>query len=198
MVPSPFRADLTARENAMTRHSCLPVLGMLAATLLFADVAAAQEIKLTLADQNSPTGWVRRTRCSPGSSKSKRPARRVDRLRGQCDRRGEPHEGLQGHQHSDAGIGRNHHSADDLPTDRPVAAGNDALTDAPIGLQESCDYCDIFAARTLSAAAQTPARHIKPHRRNVVNSHDMARVFLARAPGTRACCSAELCGRRRT
>jgi TRAP-type C4-dicarboxylate transport system substrate-binding protein len=35
----------------------LRTAGMLAATLLFAASAAAQEIKLTLADQNSPTAW---------------------------------------------------------------------------------------------------------------------------------------------
>ena len=56
------------------------------------------------------------------------PARRADRLRGERDRRREPDEGLQGNQHSDAGAGRNHHSADDLSADRAVAAGNDAVT----------------------------------------------------------------------
>jgi TRAP-type C4-dicarboxylate transport system substrate-binding protein len=41
----------------MTRPIGRPIAGLLAATVLFATAAAAQEIKLTLADQNSPTGW---------------------------------------------------------------------------------------------------------------------------------------------
>ena len=41
----------------MTRATGLRTVGILAASLLFASAAAAQEIKLTLADQNSPTGW---------------------------------------------------------------------------------------------------------------------------------------------
>ncbi len=56
------------------------------------------------------------------------PAGRVDRLRGQRNRRREPDESLQGHQHSDAGTGRGHYSADDLPADCAVAAGHDAVT----------------------------------------------------------------------
>ena len=39
--------------------------GLIAASFACAS-APAQEIKLTLADQNSPTGWGPRTRCSPG------------------------------------------------------------------------------------------------------------------------------------
>src|SRR5262245_52661158 len=41
----------------MTRATGLRTAGILAASLLVASAAAAQEIKLTLADQNSPTGW---------------------------------------------------------------------------------------------------------------------------------------------
>jgi TRAP-type C4-dicarboxylate transport system substrate-binding protein len=41
----------------MTRATGLRTAGIIAATLLFATAAASQEIKLTMADQNSPTAW---------------------------------------------------------------------------------------------------------------------------------------------
>src|SRR5215475_7903698 len=41
----------------MTKDKLLPAIAALAASLAFAAAAPAQEIKLTLADQNSPNAW---------------------------------------------------------------------------------------------------------------------------------------------
>ncbi len=41
----------------MRKRSIFPGLGLLAGIMMFAGPATAQEIKLTLADQNSPTAW---------------------------------------------------------------------------------------------------------------------------------------------
>ena len=50
----------------MSERRNLAVASLLALSLGCAGAASAQEIKLTLADQNSPTAWVPRMRCSLG------------------------------------------------------------------------------------------------------------------------------------
>ena len=72
--PHAFREDHVIRK-------LLPAAMAVAAALALTVPAPAQEIKLTLADQNSPPAGGRRTRCSHGSSRSRRPPRAGSRSR---------------------------------------------------------------------------------------------------------------------
>ena len=50
----------------MPETKTLALAGLIAASFAWAGAAVPQEIKLTLADQNSPPDGGPRTRCSPG------------------------------------------------------------------------------------------------------------------------------------